>query len=58
MFAEPDRNTSKPVINRWFGRADGMPFFFVCRRLGANGRATTAQSTRQISGFTGCSRSS
>jgi hypothetical protein len=29
MFAEPDRNTSKPVINRWFGRADGMPFFFA-----------------------------
>jgi putative SOS response-associated peptidase YedK len=29
MFAEPDRNTSKPVINRWFGRADGLPFFFA-----------------------------
>jgi len=29
MFAEPDRNTSKPVINRWFGRADGVPFFFA-----------------------------
>ena len=25
-FAEPDRNTAKPVINRWFGRADGLPF--------------------------------
>ena len=25
MFAEPDRNTSKPVVNRWFGRADGVP---------------------------------
>ena len=29
MFAEPDRNTAKPVINRWFARADGVPFFFV-----------------------------
>ena len=29
MFAEPDRNTSKPVLNRWFGRADGIPFFFA-----------------------------
>jgi putative SOS response-associated peptidase YedK len=29
MFAEPDRNTAKPVINRWFGRADGQPFFFA-----------------------------
>lgn len=29
MFAEPDRNTSKPVINRWFGRADGVAFFFA-----------------------------
>jgi putative SOS response-associated peptidase YedK len=29
MFAEPDRNTAKPVINRWFGRADGLPFFFA-----------------------------
>jgi putative SOS response-associated peptidase YedK len=29
MFAGPDRNTSKPVINRWFGRADGVPFFFA-----------------------------
>ena len=29
MFAEPDRNTSKPVVNRWFGRADGVPFFFA-----------------------------
>ena len=29
MFAEPDCNTSKPVINRWFGRADGVPFFFA-----------------------------
>src|SRR5262249_8354209 len=29
MFAEPDRNTSKPVVNRWFGRADGLPFFFA-----------------------------
>jgi hypothetical protein len=29
MFAEPDRNTSKPVVNRWFGRADGTPFFFA-----------------------------
>ena len=28
MFAEPDRHTSKPVVNRWFGRADGIPFFF------------------------------
>jgi putative SOS response-associated peptidase YedK len=29
MFAKPDRNTSKPVVNRWFGRADGLPFFFA-----------------------------
>jgi putative SOS response-associated peptidase YedK len=29
MFAEPDRNTAKPVVNRWFGRADGLPFFFA-----------------------------
>ncbi len=29
MFAEPDRNTAKPVVNRWFGRADGVPFFFA-----------------------------
>jgi len=29
MFAEPDRNTARPVINRWFGRADGVPFFFA-----------------------------
>jgi len=29
MFTEPDRNTAKPVVNRWFGRADGTPFFFA-----------------------------
>src|SRR5207248_10578667 len=23
------RNTSKPVVNRWFGRGDGLPFFFA-----------------------------
>jgi putative SOS response-associated peptidase YedK len=28
-FAEPDRNTSKPVVWRWFERADGLPFFFA-----------------------------
>jgi len=28
-FAEPDQNTSKPVINRWFKRTDGLPFFFA-----------------------------
>jgi len=28
-FAEPDRNTSKPVLFRWFRRADGEPFFFA-----------------------------
>jgi putative SOS response-associated peptidase YedK len=28
-FAEPDRNTSKPVQWRWFGRADKQPFFFA-----------------------------
>jgi putative SOS response-associated peptidase YedK len=28
-FAEPDRNTSKPVVFRWFRRADGEPFFFA-----------------------------
>jgi putative SOS response-associated peptidase YedK len=28
-FAEPDQNTSKPVVNRWFKRADGLPFFFA-----------------------------
>ena len=28
-FSEPDRTTSKPVINRWFGRTDGLPFFFA-----------------------------
>jgi len=29
MFAEPDRNTAKPVVNRWFARADGTPFSFA-----------------------------
>ena len=28
-FAEPDKTTSKPVVNRWFGRTDGVPFFFA-----------------------------
>jgi len=28
-FAEPDRNTAKPVLWRWFERADGQPFFFA-----------------------------
>lgn len=28
-FAEPDRNTSKPVQFRWFARRDGEPFFFA-----------------------------
>ena len=28
-FAEPDRNTSKPVVWRWFERADKQPFFFA-----------------------------
>jgi putative SOS response-associated peptidase YedK len=28
-FAEPDRNTSNPVIFRWFQRADGLLFFFA-----------------------------
>jgi hypothetical protein len=28
-FAEPDRNTSKPVVFRWFRRIDGEPFFFA-----------------------------
>lgn len=28
-FSEPDRNTSNPVIWRWFGRTDGLPFFFA-----------------------------
>ena len=28
-FAEPDRNTAKPVIWRWFARTDGLPFFFA-----------------------------
>jgi putative SOS response-associated peptidase YedK len=28
-FAEPDRNTSKPVQWRWFERADRLPFFFA-----------------------------
>jgi putative SOS response-associated peptidase YedK len=28
-FAEPDRNTSKPVVFRWFARADGLPFYFA-----------------------------
>lgn len=28
-FAEPDRNTSKPVVFRWFRRVDGQPFFFA-----------------------------
>lgn len=27
-FAEPDRNTSKPVQWRWFERADKQPYFF------------------------------
>jgi putative SOS response-associated peptidase YedK len=28
-FAEPDRNTTKPVQWRWFERADKQPFFFA-----------------------------
>ena len=28
-FAEPDRNTSKPVAIRWFRRPAGEPFFFA-----------------------------
>jgi putative SOS response-associated peptidase YedK len=28
-FAEPDRNTSKPVVIRWFRRPAGEPFFFA-----------------------------
>jgi putative SOS response-associated peptidase YedK len=28
-FAEPDKNTSKPVAWRWFERVDGLPFFFA-----------------------------
>jgi putative SOS response-associated peptidase YedK len=28
-FAEPDRNTSKPVVFRWFARKDRQPFFFA-----------------------------
>jgi putative SOS response-associated peptidase YedK len=28
-FAEPDRNTSKPVVIRWFRRTDGEPLFFA-----------------------------
>src|SRR4051812_38885418 len=28
-FAEPDRNTSKPVVFRWFGRPDGKMFYFA-----------------------------
>ena len=28
-FAEPDRNTSKPVVIRWFRRTDGELFFFA-----------------------------
>ena len=28
-FAEPDRNTSKPVVFRWFRLTDGEPFFFA-----------------------------
>lgn len=28
-FAEPDRNTSKPVVIRWFRRPGGEPFFFA-----------------------------
>jgi putative SOS response-associated peptidase YedK len=28
-FAEPDRNTSKPVVWRWFERSDKQPFFFA-----------------------------
>lgn len=28
-FAEPDGRTSNPVIERWFARADGKPFFFA-----------------------------
>lgn len=28
-FAEPDEHTSNPRINRWFRRADGLPFFFA-----------------------------
>jgi putative SOS response-associated peptidase YedK len=28
-FAEPDKNTNKPIVWRWFERADGLPFFFA-----------------------------
>lgn len=28
-FAEPDKNTAKPVVFRWFARPDGGPFFFA-----------------------------
>lgn len=28
-FAEPDEHTSNPRINRWFRRADGLPFLFA-----------------------------
>jgi len=31
MFAEPDRNTSKPMINRWFGGLrQAMPLSWPC----------------------------
>jgi putative SOS response-associated peptidase YedK len=28
-FAEPDRNTTRPVVFRWFRRSDGEPLFFA-----------------------------
>jgi putative SOS response-associated peptidase YedK len=54
-FAEPDKNTSKPVVNRWFGRADGQPFFSP--GFGASGPATMAPSPSPTSRSTAYIRS-
>jgi putative SOS response-associated peptidase YedK len=29
VFADPERNTSKPIVFRWFRRTNGEPFFFA-----------------------------
>lgn len=56
MFAEPDRNTSKPVVNRWLGRADAVPFFFAGIWRERQGDVSTIKAPDV--GCTGCSPSS
>ena len=54
-FAEPDRNTSKPVVFRWFKRADGLPFFFA--GIWREWEVTAARRRRPTSACTGSIRS-